>query len=631
MEEEIQPEVPAIQNLCKSETNEQDSHSDIAVLSFEFGFQLRIADNLIDRYKYVPSFSHLVLSLKDHGECFLLELSSIRKQLIKKFELLDLKDCQKFIEENQWKKNEKKKSKQIKINVISLLEEILNPQSLSILESLAIQGEGVVFSQGWINQIHGTFPSLTLLDLSGCHLLPKEFNLLCETQKNLKSLFIGKTGVYDLSRIDALSKLEVLSLENLKFKSLASFQNALLLENLVFLDISSNRKKRATTAQLMLLLERVFYLLENELEEQNMSDLKNLSQSLSAVLKYYKHSTASYMLVLDCFMLMFSNDDILQSFGQNEIEEAVTAITIRIGATDWYQTKRLIRPPNYIYFWETPPTYQLFTTGVELLVNTKLLKNNENLRRTACIVLVKTIAGKCRSDDKSILLCSPFLLANKELLQSPENFTSEEIGNLKIIFYHTIKNAQANMIPMLLSFLTFLLSLDSTPFCYEFVILIKVIEWLYLPTTPEHSINQCHTVKNLLYGRMNHQMRVEILRSANYEWKQISKMRPAPNSYTQQAFLEVLLQIYKMQIDGEPIFKPYSHWELEEFITEIEILIGRYEEAHVRNGVFEYIHENAEDHIVKHWAGYIDAAIKDKTPVVNQTNRRRVFCRFLWK
>ncbi|CAL2051305.1 unnamed protein product [Caenorhabditis brenneri] len=376
----------------------------------------------------------------------------------------------------------------------------------------------------------------------------------------------------------------------------------------------------------MLILERVFQLLENELEEQNLSDLKHLSQALSAVLKYYKHSTASHMLVLECFMLMFSNEDILQSFGQNEIKEAVTATIRRIGATDWYETKRLIRPPNYIYFWETPPTYQLFTAGVELLVKTKLLKDNENLCRTACIVLVKTIARKCRSEDQSILLCGPFLLANKELLQSPENFTSEEIENLKIIFYHTIQNAEPNLIPMLLSFLSFLLSLDSKPFCYELGILIKVIEWLYLSTTPEHSINQCHSVKNLLYGRMDHQMRVEILRSANYEWKQISKMRPAPNSYTQQAFLEVLLQIYKMQIDQEPIFKPYSHWELDEFITEIEILIGRWEEACERNGVFEYIHENAEDHIVKHWAGYIDAAIRDKT-----TNKCRVFRRFCYR
>ncbi|CAL2030489.1 unnamed protein product [Caenorhabditis brenneri] len=206
---------------------------------------LAIPEKIMEKIKKHFSITHLTLG--QHNYDFFSERQrALQPQMITKLELLSLKNSL-ITKPNP---NGKKKGTCKSLNIVLFLTKNLPPECRQILEALVLQGTSVLFPQGWIRDLHKSFPALKVLDITGCSLANTEFKLLCDTYKNLTHLSIGKTKVNDLTGIEALTELTYLSLEDLEYKKEPNFYSVFLLEKLVVLDISSNTSS-ASTAKLL--------------------------------------------------------------------------------------------------------------------------------------------------------------------------------------------------------------------------------------------------------------------------------------------------------------------------------------------------------------------------------------------
>ncbi|EGT54394.1 hypothetical protein CAEBREN_12862 [Caenorhabditis brenneri] len=221
---------------------------------------LAIPEKIMEKIKKHFSISHLTLG--QHNYDFFSERQrALQPQMITKLELLSLKNSL-ITKPNP---NGKKKGTCMyyqgavlyseffvgkSLNIVLFLTKNLPPECRQILEALVLQGTSVLFPQGWIRDLHKSFPALKVLDITGCSMANTEFKLLCDTYKNLTHLSIGKTKVNDLTGIEALTELTYLSLEDLEYKKEPNFYSVFLLEKLVVLDISSNTSS-ASTAKLL--------------------------------------------------------------------------------------------------------------------------------------------------------------------------------------------------------------------------------------------------------------------------------------------------------------------------------------------------------------------------------------------
>ncbi|CAL2051303.1 unnamed protein product [Caenorhabditis brenneri] len=158
-----------------------------------------------------------------------------------KLTLLDFRPEEKFWLERPGVVDQKKGRKLI--DIISFLKECICPNSRQTLKELRIQGY-VDFPEGWITELHQSFPAIKVLETTNCGFTNGDFVDVCELYPALIELYISGTSVNNINGIEKLTQLRTLAVGNLEIEHGVFFFPLTAHPSLEFLDVSCFRSKK---------------------------------------------------------------------------------------------------------------------------------------------------------------------------------------------------------------------------------------------------------------------------------------------------------------------------------------------------------------------------------------------------